>query len=215
MPTFKDRTGQRFGRLLVTGPAVRKARRVYWTCRCDCGNERVVFAGSLGSGLSRSCGCLRSELTAERNETHRARGEPEYAVWAAMRNRCLNPSDQAYRHYGGRGITVAARWDSFEAFLSDMGPRPTPDHQIERVDNGASYSPTNCRWASRSENCRNRRNNRVIEHAGLKLTLAEWADRTGLKSHTIANRIDRLGWPAARALTTPPRFDRRHHQTRE
>ena len=82
---------------------------------------------------------------------------PEYRAWAALRNRCSNPNHDAYKNYGGRGIKVCERWNDFLAFLEDMGPRPSPKHSIDRINNDGNYEPDNCRWATRSEQCRNMR----------------------------------------------------------
>lgn len=215
MPKFMDLTAIRYGRLVVSGPPERRSGRVYWPCRCDCGVTVVVFAGSLRGGRTESCGCIRSEMTAARSRTHgddrRNARRPEYRIWAAIRSRCTNPDAGTYPRYGGRGIQVCARWDSYQNFIADMGPRPSADHQIERIDNNGPYAPENCRWATRVENCNNRSNNRLIDCNGRTQTLAEWSRETGLRSHTIANRIDRLGWAPARALSTPPRRDVRYH----
>jgi hypothetical protein len=99
---------------------------------------------------------------------------PEYRAWQTMRLRCTVPDNPAYADYGGRGIKVCDRWmTSVEAFVSDMGPKPTPDHELDRYpDNNGDYEPGNCRWATRSENDRKRRSNRIIAFAGEKLTPA-------------------------------------------
>lgn len=137
--------------------------------------------------------------------THGLSYTPEYRVWQTMRLRCNNPSNKAYPRYGGRGITVCERWqNSVEAFIEDMGPKPSPKHEIDRIDNDGPYCPENCRWVLRRTNSRNRRSNRRISHQGETLTLVEWAERTGIRWDTIMKRLD-AGWPAARALTTPAR----------
>jgi hypothetical protein len=215
MAKFLDLTGQRYGRLTVIARSP-EHRLVYWMCQCDCGGTKTVFAGSLRRGLTKSCGCLSSETTATRNTVHglaqRSGRAPEYQTWAKMRRRCENPIDPVYHRYGARGIKVCDRWQSFAAFLEDMGPRPTPQHTIERVNNDGNYEPGNCRWADRTEQANNRRTSRILEHNGEALTVAEWARRTGLRQHTIMARIDRNGWSVERALTTPPRFNPRYHE---
>lgn len=126
---------------------------------------------------------------------------PEYRAWASMKQRCTNPRVRSWSNYGGRGITVCERWsNSFEFFLEDMGPRPTPAHSLDRIDNDGHYEPGNCRWATASEQRRNDRNNRPITFAGETLPLIQWAQRTGITARTIGDRLDR-GWPVERALT--------------
>lgn len=131
---------------------------------------------------------------------------PEYRAWQQMRLRCTDPTHKAWPRYGGRGIKVCARWlNSPDAFLADMGPKPSPAHEIDRYpDNDGDYEPDNCRWATRSENDRNRRNNRLIECNGEVLTLIAWAERTGVRSNTIKERMDR-GWSSERAIFEPAR----------
>lgn len=128
---------------------------------------------------------------------------PEYRAWQTMLQRCHNPEHRAYPRYGGRGITVCDRWrDSLEAFVADMGPRPSPQHELDRRDNDAGYSPENCRWVTRTVNSRNRRSNVMLTHDGETLCLAEWCDRLGLPTSTVTKRIA-AGWSHAAALTTP------------
>lgn len=137
--------------------------------------------------------------------THGLSYQHEYRVWQTMRLRCTDPANPAFENYGGRGITVCERWlNSVQAFVDDMGPRPSPAHEIDRIDNDRGYEPDNCRWATRTENSRNRRSNRLLSHQGETLTLVEWCERLRLPRSTIQKRID-AGWPAERALTTPVR----------
>lgn len=192
----KNLAGQTFGMLRVIGIGSKssdKAKYVKWFCRCDCGTHKLVATHSLLSGNAKTCGCVPPR------KTHGQTGTAEHRVWKAMLSRCGNPGQRSYPQYGGRGISVCDRWRSFENFLADMGPRPTSEHQIDRIDNDGNYDPANCRWVTRQENCRNRRSNRLIECGGMSLTIAEWSDRTGLPQYAIGQRL-RRGWPVEEAL---------------
>lgn len=130
---------------------------------------------------------------------------PEYRAWQTMRLRCTNPKNAAWPAYGGRGITVCERWlDDPTNFYRDMGPKPSPAHELDRIDNDAGYSPENCRWVLRKINDRNRRSNHHLTHDGETLTIAEWCERTGLSHSLIRHRLGE-GWPVSIALTTPAR----------
>jgi hypothetical protein len=121
-----------------------------------------------------------------------------------MIERCRNPKVAFFKHYGGRGISVCERWQTFENFYADMGPMPTARHTVERKDTNGNYEPSNCRWATRREQARNTRTNRRVTFDGKTLCVAEWAEQTGLPAHTIAERL-RAGWSVHDALTKPTR----------
>ena len=199
--------GQRFGRLTVLPDLPKVApdgKNLLWPCICDCGSAHWATGPNLTRGAIRSCGCLRREIDANSpNKTHGlSHRVPEYTVWAQMRNRCLKAHDPGYPGYGGRGITLCEAWGDFGVFYRDMGPRPSPDHTLDRIDNNGPYSPENCRWATPTEQARNRRSNRLLTLNGRTLTLAEWGEVTGIPRALLSTRI-RRGWSDQEALTTP------------
>lgn len=128
----------------------------------------------------------------------------EHRCWATMLSRCYNPNRDNYQHYGGRGITVCDEWrNSFAAFFAHVGLKPTPKHSIDRFPNkNGNYEPGNVRWANQSEQCRNQRDNRIITANGESITLAEWAERTGISKDAIRVRLG-LGWTPERAISEP------------
>lgn len=201
-----DLTGRRFGRLFVIGKSSKRGHQRLWSCHCDCGTAKDLPTGELTSGGTKSCGCLARETTAARNRTHGLSHRPEYVVWCGMKERCMNSQQEAYRNYGGRGVTVCARWlgsDGFANFLADMGTRPTARHTIERRDNDRGYSPDNCYWATRKAQRRNqRRGLRLITFNGEALILRDWSDRLGIPYLTLFQRLKR-GWPIDKTMTTP------------
>lgn len=209
----RDLSGQRFGRLTVLShaPVMRKDGHGFenaWVCRCECGNERTVLTGNLVHGRQVSCGCYQREIRGKSTITHGLAKSRENNIWSGMKHRCNNPHSRAWDRYGGRGIKLCPAWDaSFAAFFADMGPAPSPQHSIERIDNDAGYSPENCRWALRRDQNRNTSARRLLTHNGVTLTIAEWAERTGIASRTIRARIDVLKWSVDEALDTPVATD--------
>jgi len=137
--------------------------------------------------------------------THGSSRTAEYKCWQGIRQRCENPSDKSYPYYGGRGIAVCDRWQTFELFLEDVGLRPSAKHSIERLDVDSDYCPENCIWADIETQNRNKTNSTWIEHKGRRLHLTQWAEITGISKSALRNRIVKLGWSVERALTTPIR----------
>ena len=134
------------------------------------------------------------------NITHGMAGTPLFRVWSSMKNRCANQKVAGYKDYGGRGVSVCERWKSFENFYADMGDRPSDKHSLERRDNDGNYEPSNCYWATKAEQAKNRRNTKFIEANGERLHLAEWARKLGCSPATILHRIA-VGMPEAEAVT--------------
>lgn len=120
-----------------------------------------------------------------------------------MIQRCNNPNSQHFDAHGGRGISVCDRWRSFEAFLGDMGERPDGTTLDRFPDNNGNYEPGNCRWATKKEQARNRRDNRLAEYDGETRCLTEWAEIKGVPVEVLRTRVSKLGWDIATALETP------------
>ena len=155
---IKDMRGLTFGRLTVLFLADHRIGRLAaWHCRCECGAVPVVAGAQLRKGRTRSCGCLQRDTVSAMRRIHMDSDSVEFKTWARMLNRCYNTRTPAYPQYGGRGIRVCARWrHSFPHFLSDMGRRPH-GRSLDRLNTNGPYSPSNCRWATKSEQMRNRR----------------------------------------------------------
>jgi len=176
--------GERYGRLTVLRQVGVKNEKRVWDCKCDCGTVIQATTGSLRSGNTKSCGCLRMENRTKHGQ-HKTR---TYMCWMAMRNRCK--LKQFAKYYGDK--SVCTRWDSFEAFLADMGHAPD-GMTLDRIDNAKGYEPGNCRWASRTIQVRNTRRRREYEHAGQRKSLIEWAEALGISHEMLRGRI-RRGW---------------------
>lgn len=206
-----DLIGERFGRLTVIekGGYLYGNRRA-WLCACECGETKVIYGASLRQGKTRSCGCLKDEVSgALIGAASRTHGEGhnktiEYNSWVSMRQRCLNPNNPAYKDYGGRGIKICDRWNKYENFLADMGRKPDSSYSIERVENNKGYSPENCKWATMEEQCNNRRSNTLITFNGKTATLAMWSKESGTPVERIIKRIS-TGWNIKDALFKPVR----------
>lgn len=205
-PKFRELEGQRFGRLVAIERIRKEASgkvRTYWLCKCDCGNETEVRIDRLREDGSHtnSCGCIKDELFVARNYKHGQSKTQTYSIWEGMKDRCNNPKSPAYCHYGGRGITVCDRWNTYENFLADMGERPER-MTLDRINNNGNYEPSNCRWTTMKEQGNNKRDNRIIECNGKSQTLQQWSDEIGIQIGTIVRRLN-LGWSIPEALFSP------------
>lgn len=202
--------GERYGRLVVVAvatdhitPGGHKVKR--WQCRCDCGQERTVCQSHLRSGATQSCGCLRNERVKAACSTHGEKPKhgnpsPEYNAWRQMLARCTNPNRKDWDNYGGRGITVCKRWaTSFEAFLEDMGRRPSSKHSLDRIDTEGNYEPGNVRWADDFQQSQNRRNIVKVVVDGETVCLKEACRRVGVSYSAVMRRRAR-GWSQDRWL---------------
>lgn len=226
---YRDDIGKRYNRLVVTGyiPGRTTPRSTpRFVCLCDCGRVKQVNAQQVVLGKVKSCGCYRVELghqtiarvwaTPPRrvpkpkppgpgkgwSKTHGLSKAPGYQNWLAMMARCYNNSHVGYPRYGGRGITVCERWHSPKNFLADMGNPPSASHSLDRIDNDGNYEPGNCRWATASEQHRNRSDNHLLTWQGRTACIAEWVEITGLPFDRILRRL-RDGWSVEKALSTP------------
>jgi hypothetical protein len=183
--------GSRWGLWTVISPA----GRGYWKCECACGTQSVVYGASLRRGNSKSCGCRVPGISRElgrKTATHGMTKSREYQIWLGIKARCRKPRSQNYPRYGARGIDICDRWhDSFEAFYADVGPRPSPEHSIDRIDNDRGYEPGNVRWATSATQGRNQRTNHYVFYAGQRMTLTDAASASGIPRSTLTSRIRR------------------------
>ena len=221
-PNYVDIVGKVFGRLTVKEevpiPSHLKPNplhyRHYYRCLCQCGTESVVEKRVLLTGNTKSCGCLHKEACSKPGGGYKGMYAAEYQVWNNMKRRCRCPEDREYHNYGGRGISYDLEWESFGAFIRDMGPRPIsigPSGRslisIDRIDNDKDYSKSNCQWADSKEQANNTRNTRRITYQGKTLTISEWADLTGISRSNISNRL-KMGWDVEKVFTHPYRKSR-------
>lgn len=200
----KNRLGHRFGRLVIIATAESAdPDQPRWLCRCDCGTEKSIQSGNLISGNIRSCGCLVVEMRKAAGTHKQSRGSPTYRSWISMKQRCYNENHTNYPRYGGRGITVCERWRaSFENFLTDMGPRPSLTHSLERTDNNGNYVPDNVVWATSDVQASNRSTQRVIDINGTKMSVTEAARQFNIPRGRLFGRL-RRGWAVDRAISEP------------
>lgn len=209
MVRFVCLVGQKFARLTVISRTHSKNKKACWECQCECGKTVFARTGDLKSGNTKSCGCLRSDRIKTNSYKH-GHGRtnalsPTYQSYTQMLTRCRNPNRNNWQNYGGRGITVCQEWqNSFESFLKDMGERPSLQHSIDRIDVNGNYEPSNCRWANKKDQGRNKRTNHLVEWNGKTQTLIEWAEELKINKTTLSARINTYGWTIEKAFTTRP-----------
>lgn len=154
--------GEVFDRLTVVSFAGMAKDGRQFECQCLCGNRITALGKSLRGGNTRSCGCKQREAAGSLRRSHGLSKTVEYRIWKGMKDRCYNPNDEEFVNYGGRGIAVCDEWvNDFERFLKDVGPRPSPELTIDRIDNNIGYRPGNVRWATRADQVRNTRRTRI------------------------------------------------------
>lgn len=191
---FTDLTGQRFNRFLVLFRATNARTKggyllVQWYCRCDCGAVVILPMQAITSGNTKSCGCLKREVNHARLVTHGMSRSAEYKAWHGAKSRCTNPATANYADYGGRGIRMADEWlNDFQAFFDHLGPRPSPAHSVDRIDNDGHYEPGNVRWATRSHQNNNQRNSIRVFIGDALVTITEAAQLLGLKRDSVASK---------------------------
>jgi hypothetical protein len=197
-----DLTGQEFGFLKVLGDhKIRDAKgtsKVLWDCVCVCGEKRSVIGSALLAGKHKSCGCKQAELRSIANTRHGKSQASEYRTWGAMKKRCLDPNSVDYPAYGGRGIKIHPSWMTPENFFRDMGPRPQ-GCSLDRINNDGNYEPGNCRWATPTEQSRNRRSNIYFELREFKGTLKAITTHFGSNYVRAWRRLKR-GWTLEQAV---------------
>lgn len=191
MANAKDYTGMKFNMLT----ALRRNDVdgvIRWDCQCECGQIINARMSNIVTGSTMSCGCWRVKNVGDRQRTHGESRTPDYYVWSGIKKRCLNPDAHNYAQYGGKGIDVSDEWkDSFETFKNDMGPRPSPQHSVERRNNKKGYSADNCYWATPVEQANNRSTNTIVEHEGEKMTVAQLARKLDRPYEQVLREVNR------------------------
>lgn len=199
-------TGQKFGILTAVSLAFRKNNSVYWYFQCGCGNAHIAATNHVMGGRTRSCGCLRNQAASTRLRRH---GEAYvktrlYRIWKSMRRRCRSVNDPRYASYGGRGVKVDPVFDVFEGFRDWARAHGYADHlTIDRIDNNGDYTPLNMRWATLTEQARNRTDTHWVTHNGKKMAMSEAAEACGINYYKLRSRLGTQGLSFAEAISRP------------
>ena len=197
---YKDRTGQKYGRLLaIKYLYTNKRKKAVWLCKCECGKYIEVPSDNLAIGNTKSCGCLHSDMSKEKikkiieNQTKYKKPHQKHiiTVFNQIKTRCYNENCKAYKNYGGRGIKVCDKWldnpNSFYEWSINNGYKK--GLSIDRIDVNGNYDPNNCRWATYMEQGNNKRNNIIVEYAGKIFTLAELCRTYNLSYNTTRKKL--------------------------
>lgn len=210
---MNDLIGQKFGRLTVievsnkiqkyNNHGIKDGYIYYYKCQCECGNIIEVSRNSLRFNKTKSCGCLKSELSAQRKTTHGLRKHRIYRIYYGMINRCYNTNEKCYCNYGGRGIEICDEWkNDFKSFYNwSLANGYNDNLSIDRINVNGNYEPTNCRWITMTEQAGNKRSNHLLTFNNQTHSLSEWSKITGIKAPTIRARINKYNWSVEEALT--------------
>lgn len=205
---MNDLTGKRFHKLVVLKQAGTKNGKRVWECLCDCGNKTLVTTDRLNAGLTKSCGCLGGMPG---GKSPGWKGTSVYSRWQAMKKRCYQVGTPGYENYGGRGIKVCDEWKNNPSAFCEwaLANGFSEELTIDRIDVNGDYCPENCRWATKTEQARNKRNNRIIEYNGEKITLAEYSEITGVNQGSIDWRLNKSKMSEAEAVKRPIRTQKK------
>ena len=198
--------GDVFGKLCIIEELGSRREKRIFLCLCECGTICTTMLYKMRSGATKSCGHLKRSGTHVTHGLTRRRIPPEYKIWTGIKSRCFNANTPAYIRYGGRGITMAREWQyNYEIFFTYVGSRPSPIHSIDRFPNGnGNYEPGNVRWATTTEQARNRNKTTMLTFNGQTKSLMEWAEIVGIGASVIRNRLNQ-GWDVVAALSVRKR----------
>lgn len=215
---FIDHSGETHGRLTILKYIGKdKYGHAFYKCRCECENEIIMAITPILAGVSKSCGCLRRELTGINHTTHGLSDSHILTTWKNMTQRCYNKNRDDYPRYGGRGIYVCDEWLERD----DKGNSPgflnfvkwslengySENLTIDRIDVNGPYAPWNCRWVGNDIQSINKRNNKYISYKGYNFSMNIWSKITGIPYDVIRARLNR-GWNNEEILRTPPGYSR-------
>lgn len=198
---MEDLTSKKFGRLTVIKLHHKKQQyksngnkggfKYYWLCKCDCGNEKVIWSGSLKNGATQSCGCLQREIVTKIKTTHNLTNSKIYYTYNNIKQRCYCLKDKYYKDYGERGITVCQDWlnDFMNFYNWSMNNGYNDNLTIDRIDNNKGYSSDNCRWVDNITQANNKRNNHYITYNNETHTMAEWSRILDIKYNKFKHKI--------------------------